>query len=164
MMLALIQTGVEGEPYDLSPCHALNLARKAYSCWYCFPVGKCVSDTHHRSSVSDHSYRLSTLLICRFLLDIRHLNAHPNGISTTHNSLPITSFHAAARHAGDAVVEEFGDPLFNSCFTDSQSRTEALELSDLQPQPQPSEPTVDLTELPQATGESGDIEQAPVSD
>jgi hypothetical protein len=92
------------------------------------------------------------------------MNAHPNGTSITHNSLPINSFHAAARHAADAVVEEFGDPLFNSCFSDSQSRGEDVELSELQLQPQPSEPPVDLTKFPWATGEIGDVEQAPVSD
>jgi hypothetical protein len=104
---------------------------------------------------------LSTIIICRFLLEIRSLNAHPKGTSITHNSLPINNFQAAVRHAGDAVVEEFGDPLFNSCFSDSQSRGEDIELSELQLQPPPSEPPVDLTEFPCATGE---MEQVPVSD
>jgi hypothetical protein len=48
--------------------------------------------------------------MCRFLLDIRHLNEHSNGMS--HNSLPINSFRAVTKGVGEAIAEEFGDPIY----------------------------------------------------
>jgi hypothetical protein len=56
---------------------------------------------------------VGALIVCRFLLDIREFNAHLNGASNADHSPHLSKFQAAVRSAGNAIVEEFGDPLFN---------------------------------------------------
>jgi hypothetical protein len=92
--------------------------------------------------------------MCHFILDMRQWNAHPNG--TTHSPSAINSFHAAAQRAGAAVIEEFGDPLYNESLRESQSSREVsgsvgepqstgegIELADIHPQTQPTDLVVD---------------------
>jgi hypothetical protein len=53
---------------------------------------------------------LSSIIICRFHLDLQRRNAHPN--TNTSPDLPtisIGSFHAATQRIHDAVMAEFGD-------------------------------------------------------
>jgi hypothetical protein len=54
---------------------------------------------------------LSTIIICRFHLDLQRQNAHPNSNATwSLPTLSIGSFHAASRRMHEAVMAEFGDP------------------------------------------------------
>jgi len=88
---------------------------------------------------------LSIILICRFFLDIRQRNDHPNG--TSQSSQPVGSFHAVAQRIHTAVVEEFGDPSFELRDMDSHHKEAvvdlenfpwATEVSSQQAQPVPS--------------------------
>jgi len=64
---------------------------------------------------------LSVIIVCRFLLDIRERNAHPN--MTSGDSIPLaspmTSFvaPAPARHLRDTLVEDLGDAASSSMAT-----------------------------------------------
>jgi hypothetical protein len=54
---------------------------------------------------------LSSIIICRFHLDLQRQNAHPN--SNANWSLPtlsIGSFHEASRRMHEAVMADFSDP------------------------------------------------------
>ncbi|KAF8524768.1 hypothetical protein JB92DRAFT_2826964 [Gautieria morchelliformis] len=66
-------------------------------------------------------YGLSVIIICRCHLALQERVAHPNG--TTHSAHhPITSFHAAARHIHNSLMDEFGDPS-----TEEIGTSEAIE-------------------------------------
>ncbi len=99
-------------------------------------------------ATTDPPHRLSVILICCFLLDIRQRNNNPNG--TSQPSLPIGSFHAAVKYIHKAVVEAFGDPSFDhSIGGDLQE----MELQDMHSHH--TEAVVDLEEFPWAAGMSG---------
>ena len=53
---------------------------------------------------------LSTIIICRFHLDLQEKNAHPNN-SRDLSTIAIGSFRAANQQIHDAVMEEFGGSL-----------------------------------------------------
>ena len=79
------------------------------------------------------THSLSIIIVCRFLLDIHHRNEHPNG--STNPSLPLASgsFHAAAQHIQDVIMEEFGDPPFEQSSTQEQQQG-SIELQEVQSQ------------------------------
>jgi len=115
-------------------------------------------------SLAEKAYRLSVIIVCRFLLGIRQQNSHPNGTSQTHQASPMNSFHAVAQHVGNSVAEEFGDSFFNESLAMSQSHGESMELQDITPQTQFEDGRVSLTEFPWATGDIGALEQGRVAE
>jgi len=50
---------------------------------------------------------VAAILISRFLLDLRHLNVHPDG--TTEKSIPPTSFRFASQNIHSALIDNFGN-------------------------------------------------------
>jgi hypothetical protein len=84
------------------------------------------------------------------------MNAHPNG--TTHNSVSLTSFRAAARHASNAVTAEFEDPSINESFGMPHPQERGTELDELHSRSQPTNSVGILSEFPWATGERGQME------
>jgi len=114
--------------------------------------------------LAEKTYRLSVIFVCRFLLEIRQQNSHPNGTSQTHQASPMESFHAVAQHIGNSVAEEFGDSLLNQSFSISHPHEEGMELQDITPQGQYEEGRVSLTECPWATGDIGDLEGGRVAE
>ncbi|KAF8574289.1 hypothetical protein K439DRAFT_1624441 [Ramaria rubella] len=102
---------------------------------------------------------LSTIIICRFHLDLKQRNDHPNGSNTSH-SLPLGSFHAVTERIHRAVVDEFGDLSFNESFG-TEGEQEDIELQDMQFPSGAAE--IDLQEFPWAGGDIGDEEAGPVA-
>jgi len=115
-------------------------------------------------SLAEKAYRLSVIIVCRFLLEIRQQNTHPNGTSQTHQASLKNSFHAVAQHVGNSVAEEFGDSFFNESFAISQSHEESMELQEISPQAHSEDGRVSLTEFPWATGDIGVLEEGMVSE
>jgi hypothetical protein len=91
------------------------------------------------------------IIICRFLLDIRQRNEHPN--SSPSLQIPITSFHAATQRFDNMVMQEFGDIAPSESLNEDQT----VEM-ELQEQHQNTTPAVDISEYPWANGEIGDEE------
>ena len=114
--------------------------------------------------LAEKTLRLSVIIVCRFLLEIRQQNAHPNGTSQTHQASPINSFHAVAQHVGNSVVEEFGDSFFNESFSMPQPQGDTMELQDIIPRGQSEDGRVSLTEFPWATGDIGNLEEGRVTE
>jgi hypothetical protein len=52
---------------------------------------------------------MPSILIARFLLELRHMNMHPNG--TTRSSVPLTDLHIASHHIQSTIVGDFGYTL-----------------------------------------------------
>ncbi|KAF8575118.1 hypothetical protein K439DRAFT_1545665 [Ramaria rubella] len=94
---------------------------------------------------------LSTIIICRFHLDLQQRNDYPNGSNTSH-SLPLNSFHAVTERIHRAVVDEFGDLSFNESFGTEVSQ-EDIELQEIQSPSGVAE--IDLQEFPWAGGDIG---------
>jgi len=92
---------------------------------------------------------LSAIIICRFFLDIRQRNQHPN--QTTSTPQTIGSFHAATQQLQNAIMEEFGDPAFNMS-SEEYHPSEHLEL----PQVQANQPEPFTTWMPLGTWDTGD--------
>ena len=100
---------------------------------------------------------MSTILICRFHLDLQRRNDHPNTKTTW--SLPpvsIGSFHVATRKMHDAVMAEFGNVRTEEIFGTETSRREVvipdvpaertendIGLVDIRPLPQDSDNAVE---------------------
>jgi hypothetical protein len=57
--------------------------------------------------------RVSNIVVCRFLVELRQYNANTGDSSTVATfqkaPVPIGSFHAAFRGMGQSIVEEFGE-------------------------------------------------------
>lgn len=70
---------------------------------------------------------------------------------TIHTSFPLTSFYAAAKHAGDTIFEEFRDPTFNESFEEQPTLQERGRPNGTYSQELIS--AADFTEFPWATGE-----------
>ena len=109
--------------------------------------------------LAEKTCRLSVIIVCRFLLEIRQQNSHTNGTSQTYQASPMNSFHPVSQHVGNSVAEEFGDSFFNESFARSQSQGESMELQVITPQAQPDEGRVSLTEFPWVTGDIGGLEE-----
>ncbi|KIJ25881.1 hypothetical protein M422DRAFT_273117 [Sphaerobolus stellatus SS14] len=74
---------------------------------------------------------VSTILICRFVLQLRHFNdRNVDGISTSQGGQPpLGTFKAAIRRADETMTQEFGDlePSLSSAY--SEGRTELQNTS-----------------------------------
>ncbi|KIJ25874.1 hypothetical protein M422DRAFT_273106 [Sphaerobolus stellatus SS14] len=74
---------------------------------------------------------VSTILICRFMLQLRHFNdRNVNGLSASQDGQPpLGTFKAAIRRADETVTQEFGDlePSFSSAY--SEGPTELQNIS-----------------------------------
>jgi len=56
-------------------------------------------------------YRLQTIIVYRFVLQIRLINRHPNYTgSILESSSSLGGFRVAIRRLDDSIIEEFGDP------------------------------------------------------
>jgi len=115
-------------------------------------------------SLAEKTYRLSVIIVCRFLLEIHQQDSHPNGTSRTHQASLKNSFHAVAQHVGNSVAEEFGDSFFNESFSMSQPQGDTMELQDIIPQGQSEDGRISLTEFPWATGDIGNLEEGRVTE
>ena len=104
--------------------------------------------THHVMCFNWSTSRLSVILICHFLLDIRQRNDNPN--STSQPSRPIGSFHAAIKSIHNTIVEEFGDLSFDHSLREDLQETELHDMHSHH-----TEAVVDLEEFPWATGMGG---------
>ncbi|KAF8515973.1 hypothetical protein BU17DRAFT_67636 [Hysterangium stoloniferum] len=58
---------------------------------------------------------ISTLLVCRFFLDVRELNSSCDAINST-NNLVVTTFRAAVRSTGNSLIEDVGDAYYTGNF------------------------------------------------
>jgi len=67
---------------------------------------------------------MSAILISRFLLDLRHKSAHPNGI--TSRAFSLTSLQAASYQLQNAILDDFGDPML------TQRTNAEIALEDIQ--------------------------------
>jgi hypothetical protein len=85
-------------------------------------------------------------------MEILHRKEHTNG--TTHSirpARPITSFRAAARRAGEIIVAEFGDTIYDQSTREGNSQeNEHDEISIAC-----SIAAVDLNDFPWANGDIG---------
>ena len=87
-------------------------------------------------------YSLSTVIICRFHLELQRRNTHLNtntsqGLST----ISVGSFRAASQRMHDVVMAEFGGSLVDECV-------EAEAMGDVTPDPDISSGTTgDVMEL-----------------
>ncbi|KAF8499522.1 hypothetical protein JB92DRAFT_3124842 [Gautieria morchelliformis] len=96
---------------------------------------------------------LSTIIVCRFLLGIRRLHAHPNWTSNFHGSLPIGNFMAATCQANDANSDELdNDFVMESFFAILGSHLEESAA----PTPLPGSETINLEEFPSSVGVSAE--------
>ncbi|KAF8513817.1 hypothetical protein BU17DRAFT_68613 [Hysterangium stoloniferum] len=64
------------------------------------------------------AFIISTLLICRFFLDVRELNSSCAAINPT-NSLMVTTFRAAVRSIGNSLIEDVRDANYTGDFIPS---------------------------------------------
>ncbi|KAF8511175.1 hypothetical protein JB92DRAFT_2935870 [Gautieria morchelliformis] len=78
-----------------------------FSCGLANLIAKFTLTSTLPNIVSPIQTSLSVIVLCRFLMDIRYRNDHPNG--TTRPSIRTMSFHAVLRRTGDMIIEEFGD-------------------------------------------------------
>ena len=91
-------------------------------------------------------FRLSVILICHFVLDIRQRNDHPNG--TSWPSQPIGTFRAVAQCVHNVVIEEFGDPSYDEALGKDQAHGIECQVM----HSYSTEAAVDLQEFPWAVG------------
>ncbi|KAF8527142.1 hypothetical protein BU17DRAFT_61775 [Hysterangium stoloniferum] len=91
---------------------------------------------------------VSVILFLRFFLDLRQLNAHPNGTSQTKHLEPCPSFKAAARRILNTIIEDLGDPEDEALFASQARSVSAQVLGPLAGND--SSPAVNLEEFPWA--------------
>ncbi|KIJ23018.1 hypothetical protein M422DRAFT_276485 [Sphaerobolus stellatus SS14] len=92
---------------------------------------------------------VSTILICRFVLQLRHFNdRNVDGISTSQDGQPpLETFKAAIRRADETMTQEFGDLEPSLSFAYSEGRTELQNT----PNPKLEMHTIALEEYPSVT-------------
>ncbi|KIJ34148.1 hypothetical protein M422DRAFT_52135 [Sphaerobolus stellatus SS14] len=70
---------------------------------------------------------ISTILICRFTLQLLEANAHPNGTTSEGQETNIGSFHAAIRAFDDTIMADFAD---NGQLLLTEINKESVQTSD----------------------------------
>jgi len=88
-------------------------------------------------AITDGSHSITTIITCRFLLDLHTLYPYPTWTATARATRKKASsllqrFNDAAQRAGDAVAEEFGDPVYHQYYHTGQPRTERKGSAELQ--------------------------------
>jgi len=84
---------------------------------------------------------LTVLVVSRFLLDVRNLNASPNGSTNASFSLP--RFRIASQHSWEGIVQEFGTLTSNDIITETLLHEDNVELD-----PCHTDPVIELVAFP----------------
>jgi len=70
---------------------------------------------------------VSTILMCRFMLQLFEANSHLNGTETVQDGPSLGSFHAAAHAIQTSITNDFGDPAL---YPTSRRSTDSHELEE----------------------------------